>query len=456
MNVSAVILAAGKGSRMVSSLPKVLHPVGGKPMVAHVIDTCQSIQAQDIHLVYGHGGEQLQSALHQSPVNWVEQAEQLGTGHAVLQAAPLIKDDEKIAILYGDVPLISAATLNRLLEAQPHQGIALLTVNVANPTGYGRIVRDNGSVVAIVEEKDATQEQKRIQEINTGVMVANGADLKRWLQKLNNHNAQQEYYLTDIIELAHQEGGKIEAVHPDQAYEVEGVNNRQQLARIERQYQSLQAERLLEQGVTLSDPQRFDLRGELTVGSDVEVDINVIIEGHVVLGDGVKVGAGCILKNCRIDADTQIQPYSIVDDSAIGSACKVGPFARLRPGSCLADNAHIGNFVETKNASIGAGSKANHLTYLGDTTIGQGVNIGAGTITCNYDGANKHQTIIEDDVFIGSDTQLVAPICVARGATIAAGSTLTRDVHQDALVLTRPQPVVKDNWQRPAKKKKSA
>ncbi|OOE39347.1 UDP-N-acetylglucosamine diphosphorylase/glucosamine-1-phosphate N-acetyltransferase [Salinivibrio kushneri] len=456
MNVSAVILAAGKGSRMVSSLPKVLHPVGGKPMVAHVIDTCQSIQAQAIHLIYGHGGEQLKSALHQSPVNWVEQAEQLGTGHAVQQAAAWIKDDEKIAVLYGDVPLISAATLNRLLEAQPHQGIALLTVNVDNPTGYGRIVRDNGSVVAIVEEKDATQEQKHIQEINTGVMVANGSDLKRWLKKLNNHNAQQEYYLTDIIELAHQEGGKIEAVHPEQAYEVEGVNNRQQLARIERQYQLLQAERLLEQGVTLGDPQRFDLRGELTVGSDVEIDINVIIEGHVVLGDGVKVGAGCILKNCHIAAETQIQPYSIVDDSAIGSSCTVGPFARLRPGSRLADNAHIGNFVETKNTSIGAGSKANHLTYLGDTIIGQGVNVGAGTITCNYDGANKHQTIIEDDVFIGSDTQLVAPIRVARGATIAAGSTLTRDVHQDALVLTRPQPVVKDNWQRPAKKKKSA
>ncbi|EKO3597158.1 bifunctional UDP-N-acetylglucosamine diphosphorylase/glucosamine-1-phosphate N-acetyltransferase GlmU [Vibrio metschnikovii] len=456
MNVSAVILAAGKGSRMVSSLPKVLHQVGGKSMVEHVIATCQAIQAQRIHLIYGHGGEQLQAALHEQPLNWVEQAQQLGTGHAVQQVAPFIADDEKIVILYGDVPLISAETLTNLLEAQPNHGIALLTVSLANPTGYGRIIRKNGPVVAIVEEKDATQEQKRIQEVNTGVMVANGADLKRWLQKLNNHNAQQEFYLTDVIDIAHQEGGSIETVHPCQPYEVEGVNNRQQLANLERQYQALQAQRLLEQGVTLRDPQRFDLRGQLTAGSDVEIDINVIIEGHVILGDRVKVGAGAILKDCYIAADTEIRPYSMVDQSTIGKECTVGPFARLRPGSCLADNAHIGNFVEAKNTYLGSGSKANHLTYLGDAKIGQGVNIGAGTITCNYDGANKHQTIIEDDVFIGSDTQLIAPIRIQRGATIAAGSTLTQDVHQGALVLTRPQAVVKDNWQRPVKQRKSA
>ena len=453
MKFSAVILAAGKGTRMYSHMPKVLHSLAGKPMVKHVIDTCAGLGAQNIHLVYGHGGDQMQASLSAETVNWVLQAKQLGTGHAVDQASSEFADDEKILILYGDVPLISSETIENLLDAQPTGGIALLTVVLDNPMGYGRIVRKNGPVVAIVEQKDATDEQKLIKEINTGVMVATGGDLKRWLSGLNNQNAQGEYYLTDVIAAAHDEGRAVEAVHPMSPIEVEGVNDRAQLARLERAYQAIQAHKLLEQGVMLRDPTRFDLRGELQCGMDVEIDVNVIIEGSVSIGDNVIIGAGCILKDCEIDDNTIVRPYSIIEGATIGENCTVGPFARLRPCAELRNNAHVGNFVEMKNTCLGEGSKANHLTYLGDAEIGQRVNVGAGVITCNYDGANKFKTIIGDDVFIGSDSQLIAPVRIANGATIGAGTTLNKDVAQDELVITRAKERKITGWQRPVKNK---
>ncbi|PSW07928.1 bifunctional N-acetylglucosamine-1-phosphate uridyltransferase/glucosamine-1-phosphate acetyltransferase [Photobacterium rosenbergii] len=452
MSFSAVILAAGKGTRMYSNLPKVLHTLAGKPMAKHVIDTCAGLGANNIHLVYGHGGDQMQAALSAEPVNWVLQAEQLGTGHAVNQACPDLAEDEKVLILYGDVPLISSETLENLLDAQPDGGIALLTVVLDDPTGYGRIVRRNGPVVAIVEQKDASEEQKLIKEINTGVMVANGGDLKRWLSALKNDNAQGEYYLTDIIEIAHNEGRAVEAVHPVRAIEVEGVNNRVQLAKLERAFQSMQAERLLEQGVMLRDPSRFDLRGELQCGTDVEIDANVIIEGSVSLGNNVIIGAGSILKDCEIDDNTLIRPYSVIEGATVGEDCTVGPFTRLRPGAELVGDSHVGNFVEMKKARLGQGSKANHLTYLGDAEIGDRVNIGAGTITCNYDGANKFKTEIADDVFVGSDTQLIAPVKVGKGATIGAGATINRDVGEGELVITRAPARTVKGWKRPEKK----
>ncbi|MGF1701868.1 bifunctional UDP-N-acetylglucosamine diphosphorylase/glucosamine-1-phosphate N-acetyltransferase GlmU [Photobacterium makurazakiensis] len=453
MSFSAVILAAGKGTRMYSNLPKVLHTLAGKPMAKHVIDTCAGLGANQIHLVYGHGGEQMQSVLQAEPVNWVLQAEQLGTGHAVNQACPDLSDDDKVLILYGDVPLISAQTLENLLDAQPRGGIALLTVVLDDPTGYGRIVRRNGPVVAIVEQKDASEEQKLIKEINTGVMVANGGDLKRWLSELKNENAQGEYYLTDIIEIAHNEGRAVEAVHPVRAIEVEGVNNRIQLAKLERAFQSMQAERLLEQGVMLRDPARFDLRGELQCGTDIEIDVNVIIEGSVSIGNNVVIGAGCVLKDCEIDDNTIIRPYSVIEGATVGEDCTVGPFTRLRPGAELVGDSHVGNFVEMKKARLGKGSKANHLTYLGDADIGERVNIGAGTITCNYDGANKFKTEIGDDVFVGSDTQLIAPVKIAKGATIGAGATINRNIGEGELVITRAPARTIKGWKRPEKQK---
>ncbi|GAL08045.1 N-acetylglucosamine-1-phosphate uridyltransferase / glucosamine-1-phosphate N-acetyltransferase [Photobacterium aphoticum] len=453
MSFSAVILAAGKGTRMYSNLPKVLHTLAGKPMAKHVIDTCVGLGANNVHLVYGHGGDQMQAVLAEEPVQWVLQAEQLGTGHAVNQACPALADDEKVLILYGDVPLISAETLENLLDAQPAGGIALLTVVLDDPTGYGRIVRRNGPVVAIVEQKDASEEQKLIKEINTGVMVANGGDLKRWLSSLKNDNAQGEYYLTDIIEIAHNEGRAVEAVHPVRAIEVEGVNNRIQLAKLERAFQAMQAERLLEQGVMLRDPARFDLRGELQCGTDVEIDVNVIIEGSVSLGNNVVIGAGCVLKDCEIDDNTIVRPYSVIEGATVGEDCTVGPFSRLRPGAELLNDAHVGNFVEVKQARLGQGSKANHLTYLGDAEIGARVNIGAGTITCNYDGANKFKTVIGDDVFVGSDTQLIAPVNVAKGATIGAGATINRDIGEGELVITRAPARTIKGWKRPVKQK---
>ncbi|SQI44410.1 Bifunctional protein GlmU [Leminorella richardii] len=452
-SLSVVILAAGKGTRMYSDLPKVLHLLAGKPMVQHVIDTASKLGAKQVHLVYGHGGDLMKKTLAGQPVNWVLQAEQLGTGHAMQQASPFFADDENILMLYGDGPLISEETLRRLVDAKPEGGIGLLTVKLDDPTGYGRIVRENGNVVSIVEHKDASDEQREINEINTGILVANGADMKRWLSQLDNNNSQGEFYITDIIGLAHREGRQIEAVHPARVSETEGVNNRLQLAHLERVYQAEQAERLLLEGVMIIDPARFDLRGELIHGRDVTIDTNVIIEGRVVLGNRVRIESGCVLKNCEIGDDSVISPYSVIEDAVLGVGCTVGPFARLRPGAELDDEAHVGNFVEIKKSRLGKGSKAGHLSYLGDADIGDRVNIGAGTITCNYDGANKFKTIIGDDVFVGSDTQLVAPVSVARGATIGAGTTVTRNVGEDELVISRVEQRHITGWQRPVKKK---
>ncbi|MGL9719778.1 bifunctional UDP-N-acetylglucosamine diphosphorylase/glucosamine-1-phosphate N-acetyltransferase GlmU [Symbiopectobacterium sp.] len=452
--MSVVILAAGKGTRIYSDLPKVLHPLAGKPMVQHVIDAAMETGAKQVHLVYGHCGDLLKDRLTNPDLNWVLQAEQLGTGHAMQQAAPFFADDEDILMLYGDVPLISPATLARLLADKPQGGIALLTVKLDDPTGYGRIVRDeNGSVVGIVEHKDATEQQRQINEINTGILAGNGQDLKRWLSQLNNNNAQGEYYITDIVAMAASEGRRIEAVHPDNLSEVEGVNNRLQLATLERVYQREQANKLLLAGVMLFDPERFDLRGTLTHGRDVSIDANVIIEGQVSLGNRVEIGAGCIIKDSVIGDDCVLSPYTVLENAFLDAECTVGPFARLRPGAELAQGAHVGNFVELKKVRLGKGSKAGHLTYLGDAEIGDDVNIGAGTITCNYDGANKHKTVIGDRVFVGSDSQLVAPVTVASGVTIGAGTTVTRDVEENALVIRRVKQRHISGWARPVKKK---
>lgn len=450
---SAVILAAGKGTRMYSDLPKVLHTVAGKPMVKHVIDTANSLGAENVHLIYGHGGELMRERLANEKVNWVLQTEQLGTAHAVQQAAPFFKDNEDIVVLYGDAPLITKETLEKLIAAKPENGIALLTVKLDNPTGYGRIIRENGRVIAIVEQKDANAEQLNIQEVNTGVMVSDGASFKKWLACVNNNNAQGEYYLTDLIALANQDGCQVVAVQATDRMEVEGANNRLQLSALERYYQRKQAERLLLAGVMLADPERFDLRGTLEHGKDVEIDTNVIIEGEVRLGNRVKIGTGCVLKNVVIGDDVEVKPYSVLEDATIGEKAAVGPFSRLRPGAELAAETHVGNFVEIKKSLVGKGSKVNHLTYVGDSEIGSNCNIGAGVITCNYDGANKFKTIIGNNVFVGSDTQLVAPVTVEDGATIGAGSTITRNVGKDELVITRvPQRHIQ-NWQRPVKKK---
>ncbi|HDL4232547.1 TPA: bifunctional UDP-N-acetylglucosamine diphosphorylase/glucosamine-1-phosphate N-acetyltransferase GlmU [Mannheimia haemolytica] len=451
--LSVVILAAGKGTRMYSDLPKVLHPVAGKPMVKHVIDTAKQLDAQQIHLIYGHGADLLKARLSEEPVNWVFQAEQLGTGHAMQQAAPFFADDENIVMLYGDAPLITKATLERLIAAKPENGIALLTVELENPTGYGRIIRENGSVVAIVEQKDANEAQLKVKEVNTGVMVASGASFKKWLKNLNNNNAQGEYYITDVIAMANQEGFKVQAVQATEFMEVEGANNRLQLAALERFYQKREAEKLLLAGVTIIDPSRFDLRGTVTHGKDVQIDVNVILEGEIKLGNNVKIGAGCVLKNCEIGDNVEIKPYSVIEDSIVGAKSAIGPFSRLRPGAELAEETHIGNFVEIKKATIGKGSKVNHLTYVGDAEIGKECNIGAGVITCNYDGANKFKTIIGDNVFVGSDSQLIAPVTIASGSTIGAGATVTKDIAENELVISRvPQRHIQD-WQRPTKKK---
>lgn len=451
--LSVVILAAGKGTRMYSDLPKVLHCIAGKPMVKHVIDTAKQLNAENIHLIYGHGGELLQQRLANEPVNWVLQAEQLGTGHAMQQAAPFFADDENILMLYGDSPLITQETLEKLIAAKPENGIALLTVNLDNPTGYGRIIRENGSVVAIVEQKDANPEQLKITEVNTGVMVSDGASFKKWLARLDNNNAQKEYYMTDVIGLANKDGFQVAAVSATDKMEVEGANNRLQLAALERYFQRKQAEHLLLAGVMLTDPERFDLRGEFTHGKDCEIDPNVIIEGNVKLGNRVKIGAGSVIKNCEIGDDVEIKPYSVFEDAVIGAKSQIGPFSRLRPGTELAEETHIGNFVEVKKAQIGKGSKVNHLTYVGDAEIGSDCNIGAGVITCNYDGANKFKTVIGNNVFVGSDSQLVAPVTIADGATIGAGATVTKDVGENELVISRvPQRHIQ-GWQRPSKKK---
>ncbi|WP_233117707.1 bifunctional UDP-N-acetylglucosamine diphosphorylase/glucosamine-1-phosphate N-acetyltransferase GlmU [Aggregatibacter actinomycetemcomitans] len=451
--LSVVILAAGKGTRMYSDLPKVLHPIAGKPMVKHVIDTAKQLGARNIHLVYGHGGDLIQQRLAGEPVNWVLQTEQLGTGHAMQQAAPFFADDENILMLYGDAPLITKDTLEKLIAAKPDNGIALLTVVLDNPTGYGRILRENGNVVGIVEQKDANVEQLNIQEVNTGVMVSDGASFKKWLAQLDNNNAQGEYYMTDVIALANRDSCQVAAVQAVDLMEVEGANNRLQLTALEQYFQQKQARELLLAGVMLLDPNSFKLRGELSHGKDVEIDMNVILNGKVRLGNRVKIGAGCVLTNCDIGDDVEIKPYSVLEDASVGANAAIGPFSRLRPGADLAENTHVGNFVEIKKAYIGKGSKVNHLTYVGDAEIGKDCNIGAGVITCNYDGANKFKTTIGDNVFVGSDSQLVAPVTIESGATIGAGSTIRYDVKRDELVTTRvPQKHVQ-GWERPTKKK---
>lgn len=454
MELHLVILAAGKGTRMRSALPKVLHKIASKSMVEHVIDAASNLpNISSTQLVYGHGGDLMQQALSHRDVSWALQAEQLGTGHAVAVAMPNLPDSGKVLILYGDVPLITTDTLTRLVSVQPEGGIGLLTVVLDNPTGYGRIVRNNGDVVGIVEQKDANETQLDINEVNTGILVADAVDLKHWLANLSNDNAQKEYYLTDIIEMAHQQGRQIIAAHPNSTVEVEGVNNKLQLAQLERAYQLQKAHDLMVQGATLYDPARLDIRGNLDIGQDVEIDINVIVNGDVVLGNNVKIGANCILTNCSIGDNTEIKPNSIVESSTVGNSCSVGPFARLRPASVMANDSHVGNFVEMKKVQLGEGSKAGHLAYLGDSIIGTNVNIGAGTITCNYDGANKHLTEIGDDAFIGSDSQLVAPVKIGKGATIAAGATITKEVGDNELVLSRVKQRHITNWARPQKNK---
>ena len=452
MSLSVVILAAGKGTRMRSSLPKVLHKIADKPMVQHVIDTVKGIGSDNIHLIYGHGGDIMKQHIADSRLNWIEQTEQLGTGHAMQIAQPHFKADEKILMVYGDVPLLSEQTLKKLIAVQPTNGIGLLTIKLADPTGYGRIERANGQVIGIVEQKDANPEQLAINEVNTGILVANAADLNRWLPALSNENAAGEYYITDIIKMAHEEGCSIQTVQPEKAFEVEGVNNRLQLANLERAYQYQQAENLLLDGVMLRDPNRFDLRGELTCGQDVDIDVNVIIEGKVSLGNGVKIGAGCILKNCDIADNAEIKANTIIEGATIGEGAGIGPFARIRPDTVLEKDVHIGNFVEVKKSTLGEGTKCGHLSYLGDSVIGRGVNVGAGVITCNYDGANKFQTIIGDDVFVGSDCQLVAPVTIGNGATTGAGTTVVSDVPDNALAVTRTKQRNVEGWKRPVKK----
>ncbi len=454
MTLNVVILAAGKGTRMRSDLPKVLHPIAHKSMVQHVIDTAHEVGSDAIQLVYGYGADKLQAKLGEQQLNWVLQAEQLGTGHAVAQANVNIGDDDTVLILYGDVPLIQSTTLDALLAAREDNGLAILTVNLPNPMGYGRIVREDNKVVGIVEQKDANAEQLAINEINTGIMAAPGKQLKAWLGQLSSDNAQGEYYLTDIVAMAHKDGVAITTAQPESAVEVEGANNRVQLAQLERAYQARAAEKLMLEGANLRDPARIDIRGDVSVGMDVMIDVNVVIEGTVNIGNNVTIGAGAILINCDIADNAEIKPYSIIENAKVGVKASAGPFARLRPGAELKEDAHIGNFVEMKKAVLGKGSKAGHLAYIGDATIGSGVNIGAGTITCNYDGANKFQTIIEDNVFVGSDTQLVAPVTIGKGATLGAGSTITKDVAADELVITRVKQRHLTGWARPVKKAK--
>mgnify|MGYP003530709219 FL=1 len=454
MSTTVIILAAGKGTRMRSSLPKVLQPLAGRPLLGHVIETTKKIHAENIITIYGHGGDRVQAAFADQDIKWVEQAEQLGTGHAVQMTLPVLPQEGSSLILSGDVPCISQNTLQKLLNATAETGIGLVTLTLADATGYGRIVRENGQIQAIVEHKDATTEQHQIKEINTGIYCVSNAKLHEWLPRLSNNNAQGEYYLTDIVAMALADGMQVASVEPEQAFEVEGVNDRIQLAALERQFQTDQAKKLMQQGVHLIDPSRFDLRGNLTVGQDVRIDINVIIEGECEFGDHVEIGAGCIIKNTKIAAGTKVQPYSIFDNAMVGEDAQIGPFARLRPGAKLAAEVHIGNFVEVKNTSIGLGSKANHFTYLGDAEIGAGSNIGAGTITCNYDGANKFKTIIGDAAFIGSNSSLVAPVTIGNGATVGAGSTITRDVAENSLAVERSKQVEKENYQRPQKMKK--
>ena len=454
MNI--VILAAGQGKRMHSDLPKVLHPLAGKPLLGHVLDCANSLSPTRLVVVHGHGGEQVRQAVatreSSTGIRWALQSPQLGTGHAVAQAADRLDDGVPTLVLYGDVPLTRRETLQRLIEAAGSQRLALLTVDLDEPAGYGRIVREQGRITRIVEEKDADEATRAIREVNTGILVAPTAALKRWLTGLSANNAQGEYYLTDIVGMAVRDQIEIVSAQPAADWETLGVNSKRQLAALERVYQRNLAEALLDSGVTLADPARLDIRGELHCGRDVSIDIGCLFEGRVSLADGVEVGAHCVIRDARIEAGARLLPFTHIDGAVIGAGARIGPYARLRPGTELGADTHVGNFVEMKNTRMAAGSKANHLAYVGDAVIGQRVNIGAGTITCNYDGANKHRTVIEDDAFIGSDTQLVAPVTVGRGATLGAGTTLTRDAPPDRLTISRATQVCIENWERPHKR----
>ena len=452
MNI--VILAAGMGKRMQSDLPKVLHPLAGRPLLSHVLGAARELSPQTLCVVYGHGGEQVPTAMTVPDLTFALQQPQLGTGHAVMQAAPHLDDSVSTLVLYGDVPLTTAQTLQRLVAVAGGDKLGILTVNLPDPTGYGRIIRSQGAIARIVEQKDASEAERAIAEVNTGIMVIPTTKLKKWLGALSNTNAQKEYYLTDIVSMAVADGIEVVSAQPDALWETLGVNSKVQLAELERIYQTNIAQHLMEQGVTLADPARIDVRGTLTCGRDVSIDVNCIFEGDVTLGDGTSVGAHCVIKDATIKAGVLIRPFCHIEGAVVGDASIIGPYARLRPGASLGEDVHIGNFVEVKNSKIAAHSKANHLAYVGDSTVGSRVNIGAGAITCNYDGANKHETIIEDDAFIGTNVELVAPITVGKGATIGAGTTLTRDAPAGSLVVTRAKPTTKEGWKRPEKAKR--
>jgi len=454
--LNIVILAAGAGKRMHSSLPKMLHTLAGKPLLGHVITLADNLSPDQICVVFGHGGEQVKAAFSRSDLVWAKQEPQLGTGHAVLQARPYLNQVGQTLILYGDVPLVSLESLESLINAASiNNALGILTATLDDPYGYGRIIRGEKThaIRGIVEQKDADAAQRSIREINTGIMVVPNKFLHSWLPELENNNAQQEYYLTDVVKMAVDQNVPVVSSSAVHDWEILGVNSRTQLAALERIYQRNYAEKLLEKGVMLIDPARIDVRGELICGMDVEIDVNCVFEGTVVLGDGVKIKTNCVLKNVTVSEKTTVHPFSHIEDATIGIHCKIGPYARIRPGTELVDQVHIGNFVEIKKSQIASGSKVNHLSYIGDSVIGQNVNIGAGTITCNYDGAFKHQTIIEDDVFIGSDTQLVAPVRVSQGSTIGAGSTITKDTPENELTLSRSKQISISGWKRPSKTK---
>lgn len=452
--LDVVILAAGRGKRMHSARPKVLHRLAGRCLAQYVIESARALGARRICVVYGHGGEAVRESLAAPDLSFALQEPQLGTGHAVQQALPHIGRDGRVLILYGDVPLTRLATLRRLVAGDP-RALHIVTLTLPNPTGYGRIVRDAaGCVQRIVEENDATESERVLNEVNTGIMVVPAARLGGWLGGLDNRNAQQEYYLTDLVACAIRDAVPVLTAQPEAVWETLGVNSKADLATLERVYQREQADTLLASGVTLADPSRIDVRGTLECGADVTIDVNCVFEGRVRLGDGVVIGAHCVLRDTTIGGGSVVFPFCHLEEAEIGDACRIGPFARMRPGTRVAGHVHIGNFVELKNSTIRDGSKANHLAYVGDTEIGCNVNVGAGTIVCNYDGANKHRTIIEDNVFIGSDTQLVAPVRVGEGATIGAGTTVTRDVPPGVLAVSRVKQTVIDGWQRPRKKPK--
>ena len=454
MKLSVVILAGGQGKRMNSDLPKVLQPLAGRPLLSHVIDCARDLDPDSIHVVYGYGGEQVRQALGDAPVQWALQAEQLGTGHALMQAMPSIADDETVLVLYGDVPLVGRETLKQLLTQSGERSIAVLSVILDDPAGYGRVLRDAaGNVVRIVEEKDATTKERGIREVNTGLLAAHARHLRRWLGSLRNDNAQSEYYLTDVVVAAVKDGFRINGVVAGDVTEVLGINDKVQLAEVEAAHRRRKANELMLAGVTLADPARLDVRGTVSVGRDVYIDVNVVLVGDVKLGDRVRIGPNCYLRDCEIGADTELFPNCVMDRAVIGTGCQVGPFARLRPGTVLHRDVHIGNFVEVKKSEIGAGSKANHLTYLGDAVVGAKVNVGAGTITCNYDGANKWRTDIGDGAFVGSGTMLVAPVQVGSNATIGAGSVITKPAPAGKLTLERGRQVTIEGWKPPVKKK---